>query len=101
MYTILVIEPPADDDPEEWGEIAPGTPQRPSCAATAPLAREGSTIYTVRGADVYYSVGGSLPRVYCSVKNWPQSEAARRIAEPDRHGVALWDTERGEWGWAE
>lgn len=93
--------PPVDDDPEEWGEIAPRVRPEPSHEATAPLAREGSTVYTVRGDDVYYSVGGSLPRVYCSVKAWPQSHAAKRLAEPGRRGMALWEPERGLWGWVE
>lgn len=91
--------PPVDDDPEEWGEIAPRVRPEPSHEATAPLAREGSTVYTVRGDDVYYSVGRSTPRIYCALRNWPASEAAKRQADPRRTMPMVWQQDTPPWGW--
>lgn len=74
--------PDPSDAPEPSGDVTE--------AAWEVLGREGGAVCVLNGADVYVTIGGSLPKIYCSARSWPTSHAARRMADPQRRRSA-WD----------
>lgn len=45
------------------------------------IGNEGGITYTQVGQDVHRSLNGCQPHYYCRLKDWPQTSAAKRIAQ--------------------